>query len=172
MTEPGWVISNAGPLINLAKLNQLSLLPQLFGEVIVPQQVFDEVVTEGLRRHHPDARSVAAFLSRMGWQPTPLPNSETWNSLERYRIDMGERAAIALALDLGNSLLLLDNDMARSVARDLGFLVTGTLGILVQGYQSSVTSRPQFELTLREIEAREDIWLSRALIQQIRARYL
>jgi len=36
------VIADAGPLIAFAKINQLKLLPALFGSVLVTQAVVDE----------------------------------------------------------------------------------------------------------------------------------
>ena len=41
-------ISNAGPLIALAKLGQLGLLMKLFDEIVIPREVFSEVGTNGL----------------------------------------------------------------------------------------------------------------------------
>lgn len=43
------VVSNAGSLIVLAKLNLLHLLKELYGRVHIPRSVYDETVTEGLR---------------------------------------------------------------------------------------------------------------------------
>jgi predicted nucleic acid-binding protein len=44
------VIINATPLIALAVVDQLELLPQIFGDVIVPTTVYNEVVGQGLER--------------------------------------------------------------------------------------------------------------------------
>lgn len=41
------VVSDTSPIINLAIIGQLDLLPKLFQKVILPQAVFDEIVTEG-----------------------------------------------------------------------------------------------------------------------------
>lgn len=51
------VIVNATPLIALALVNQLDLLPQIFDEIIVPKPVYDEVTNQGLER--PGARAIA-----------------------------------------------------------------------------------------------------------------
>ena len=51
-------ISNAGPLIALAKLGQLGLLLDLFDEIVIPREVCNEVVTKGLLIGAPDAESV------------------------------------------------------------------------------------------------------------------
>ena len=49
------VVSNATPLIALAWLEQLNLLPQLFGSVHIPQAVHDEI------QHNPKAVGAAEF---------------------------------------------------------------------------------------------------------------
>ncbi len=41
------VVSNTTPLIGLAQIQQFDLLRQLFGEVYIPQAVFDEAVVAG-----------------------------------------------------------------------------------------------------------------------------
>lgn len=72
-------ISNAGPLIALAKLGQLGLLLKLFNEIVIPREVYSEVVTNGLLLGAPDAVSVD-YLVRQGHilvkdvtLPTPIP---------------------------------------------------------------------------------------------------
>ena len=41
------VVSNATPLIGLASINRFDLLHELFGEIIISQAVYDEVVVAG-----------------------------------------------------------------------------------------------------------------------------
>jgi predicted nucleic acid-binding protein len=60
------VVSNAGPLIALAKLNLLYLLKELYGHVYIPRSVYDETVTEGMRQGHEDARTLFLFLNQVG----------------------------------------------------------------------------------------------------------
>jgi predicted nucleic acid-binding protein len=49
------VVSNAGPLINLAKLGILGVLPKVYTPIWVPPAVYDEVVVRGKEQNHPDA---------------------------------------------------------------------------------------------------------------------
>jgi len=55
-------ICNSGPLIYLAKLNRLDLLADLYGSVIIPRAVHDEVVVFGKQRGHVDALTIQLFL--------------------------------------------------------------------------------------------------------------
>ena len=41
------IVSNASPLIALARIGQLDLLSQLYSEIIIPEAVWHEVVVEG-----------------------------------------------------------------------------------------------------------------------------
>ena len=41
------IVSNAGPLIHLARISKLKLLKTLFGEVVIPNAVKEEVVERG-----------------------------------------------------------------------------------------------------------------------------
>jgi len=41
------VVSDSSPLITLAKIGQLELLPQLYGRIAITPQVYREVVVDG-----------------------------------------------------------------------------------------------------------------------------
>jgi predicted nucleic acid-binding protein len=43
----GVIVSNASPLINLARIGRLDFLHQLYGELMIPEAVWLEVVIEG-----------------------------------------------------------------------------------------------------------------------------
>ena len=59
------VVSNAGPLITLGKLGQLSMLLTLYGDILIPREVYNEVVINGLRLGADDAPAVD-FLVQQG----------------------------------------------------------------------------------------------------------
>ncbi len=44
------VVADSTPLIALARIDQLNLLKELFGAVLIPEAVFREVVTRGKAR--------------------------------------------------------------------------------------------------------------------------
>jgi predicted nucleic acid-binding protein len=41
------MISNASPLINLSRIGELDLLKKLYGEIIIPDAVWNEIAIEG-----------------------------------------------------------------------------------------------------------------------------
>ncbi len=51
-------VSNSTVLIYLAKIGKLALLKELFREVLIPKEVFKEVVINGKEQQQPDAFAV------------------------------------------------------------------------------------------------------------------
>ena len=61
------IVSDASPLINLARLNRFDLLAAFYGQVTIPQAVYDEVVVQGAGRdgsHEVDDRPQTTIVHR------------------------------------------------------------------------------------------------------------
>jgi predicted nucleic acid-binding protein len=158
------VVTNAGPLMALAKLNLLHLLKDLYGRVQFARSVYDEVVVQGMRQGFEDAHVLQQFLHREEWEPTVVTNVPPL--LASAHLDLGERDSLALAFTL-KSLLLIDEERGRDVAHQLGVTVRGTLGILIQAYRSHLISADQLHFHFNELERRTDIWISPALCHRL-----
>ena len=120
------VVSNASPLINLARIGELKLLRQLYGELLIPEAVWQEVVIEGMGQ--PGADEVKAAI----WIKTQTVTNTTLVSALRQELDAGEAEAIALTLETEAEMLLMDERVGREVARHLGLCCTGLIGVLVE----------------------------------------
>ena len=137
------VISNSSVLIALSSISRLQLLEQRFPEgVIVPDAVWREVVETGHGR--PGARKVAdaEWIKRRQVQ-----NRSIVMALET-NLDQGEAEVIALGLEIGADLLLLDEKSARSVVVRLQHPVLGTIGLLIWGKRMGFFPSLANELTL------------------------
>lgn len=121
------VVSNTGPLIALAQIDQFDLLHHLFGKIIIPPFVRAEIQ---------DEISLTA-LTTANWITVQSVHDVLAAQLLREELDPGESEAIILAKELGAALLLLDDRAATRKARALGLRVTGTLGTLLLGKRSS-----------------------------------
>ena len=118
------VISDASPLIGLARVNGIGWLKELFGEVLIPKVVADEVITGGFPAE--EARITAALEA--GWLQIagPIPAGP-----ELPDLDEGEAASIRLALaHPGPALLLIDERSGRAVAQGLGLSIAGTAAVI------------------------------------------
>ena len=97
VTPDAPVVSNAGPLIVLAKLNLLHLLTVLYGSVHLARSVYEEAVTEGIRAGYEDARSLHLFLAQTGWPVHEVQDIPA--DLCTAPLDRGERDTLALAVE-------------------------------------------------------------------------
>ena len=120
--KPRIVVSDAGPLISLGRLDLLPLLGALFAEVQVPGIVVEECLA---RPDKPDAQRIGQALASGLLLRCPAP------SMQRPGLQPGESAAIGRALEIG-AALLMDERAGRARALALGLEVTGTIGMLVR----------------------------------------
>ena len=122
------VVADSSPLIYLSRVGALHVLAALFGDVVVPQAVWDEAV--GRRPAAPGTNMIEeATWLRVVDNPSPLLD---------LGLDAGETAAVLVAESLHADLLLIDERAGRKVAQERGLVVRGTLGVLVQAKQSGV----------------------------------
>jgi predicted nucleic acid-binding protein len=153
------VVSNAGPLIGLAKLGRLAVLGQLYDRVLIPQEVYQEVVINGMRLGAPDADVVQFFIDQGQIQVRPIEVASD-NPLFAYGIDAGEIEAIALAQREAAEWVLIDNAHARRAARAVGLTCKGTVGVLLQAFRHRYITFSDFELLMREIKRQPMLWIS------------
>ena len=118
------IVSNSTPLIALSRINKLELLHSIFGSILIPNAVFDEVVLEGVGKAGVMEVANAPWIIKMEVQNLLAV------SMLQMDLDAGEAEAVVLAKELGADFLLLDEKKARRVARNLEIKHMGTVGIL------------------------------------------
>lgn len=117
------IISNTTPINYLVLIDHIAVLHNLYGRVLIPMAVFDELQATGTPLEvrawiasHPDwleVRSVSIALD-------PSLNF----------LDAGEREAIGLAQELNADAIIMDETEGRAAARAEGLRVIGTLRVL------------------------------------------
>lgn len=122
------VICNTSPLQYLHQLRLIEILESLYGQIIVPYAVQDELeagATLGVDVPH---------LLSYNWISLQQPTSYAAFPLVSD-LGAGETAVLALALEQVGSLVILDDGLARQFAESLNIQRIGTLGILLQAKQ-------------------------------------
>ncbi len=120
------IVSNASPLINLARIGKLDLLYELYGELTVPEAVWQEVVIDGTGQ--PGAEQVR----QSNWIHIRSVNDRRLVQALRQELDAGEAEAIVLAIETEAELLLMDEHLGRETARHLGVRHMGLIGVLLE----------------------------------------
>lgn len=130
------VVSDTSPINNLAAIDQLHLLQQLYGTVLIPEAVYQELTD-------PDfpvagAKEVQTFT----WIQIRAIEDRTMLKALSSELDPGEAEAIVLALEMKAEQVLIDERRGRMIAARLSLHYTGILGVLVeaksQGFISTV----------------------------------
>jgi predicted nucleic acid-binding protein len=150
-------ISNTSPLLYLHRIGAFKWFPSLFEDIWVPSAVVNELKEGKLRGHDVPNPSDYAWMSIT--DPHSIPSE--WITSD---LGLGELAAISLALENPNHIVLLDDDLARKVAQAAGLKVWGTLRVLLEAKEKGLTMsvRPHLE---RLIEA--GMWISSDICQRI-----
>lgn len=126
------VVADAGPLIALAKINQLYLLPALFTEIVITQAVADEC----LRGQSADTPLIKQALDS-GWLQC-VDNPVFKYPLSRS-LGLGEQSSIEYALQTeSDTLLILDDELARKQALRKQLLIVGTAALLFAAQRNAL----------------------------------
>ncbi|MGC8780716.1 MAG: DUF3368 domain-containing protein [Anaerolineae bacterium] len=130
-------VVNATPLISLALLGRLSLLNEIFDEVIVPRSVYEEVVQGGAGKPGVDA------LAEVDW--LKVVSADTSITIEPLLLglDAGELEVLLLARQIEPDWVIIDERLARRVAFAMGLPVKGTLGVLLAAVLAGLLSRQE-----------------------------
>jgi uncharacterized protein len=147
------VVSDTSPITNLAAIDQLDLLRQLYATIAIPLAVYNEMVSvDGLVPG-------AVEVQTLAWiQTETVANTQSVIDLQNSQddIDAGEAEAIALALELKADLLLMDERRGRVLAENCGLNVTGLLGVLLQAKRNGLIPavKPVIDQLIEEADFR------------------
>ena len=115
------IISDTSCLILLDKIGELSILNKLFGNILTTSEVAKEF-----------GRPLPA------WIEIKEPNNKNYQSIIEASVDKGEASAIALAIELDDCLLIIDDLKGRRFAHQLGLTIIGTIGVIVDAKLSGI----------------------------------
>lgn len=128
------IISDTSVITYLIQIEQLELLKQLFGEVIIPEKVKEELS---------QVKGQLAVIESTNWiKIGQITNQELYDKIDED-LDAREAESIVLAIELKADLLLIDEKKGRRIAEKYGLRITGLLGILIEAKE---------ELIIKEIK--------------------
>lgn len=127
------IIADTSCFILLAKIDYLSILQELFEEVTTTAEVLHEY-----GREFPD------------WVKIDSVKQINQQLLLEAEVDKGEASVIALALEVENPLLILDDFKARKLAAQLELQFTGTLGVFLKAKEIGII--PSIKPVLKKIQ--------------------
>lgn len=117
------VISNTSCLIVLDNIGMLEILKDLYGTIIITQEVSEE-----FGKTVPD------------WIEVREVSDKKYLKLMKNFVDLGEASTIALAVEADENITILDDLKARKLAQKLNLKITGTLGIIIKARKKNIIS--------------------------------
>jgi predicted nucleic acid-binding protein len=112
---PKTIISDTSCFIILSNIGELDLLHKVYGQITTTPDI------------------VAEFGETMpDWIEIARVTDSYRQQLLEMQIDKGEASAIALALEIPGSTIILDDYKARKIAKQLNLAYTGTIGVIIK----------------------------------------
>lgn len=115
------VIADTSCLILFSKIELLYILHSLYSDVLVTPEVANEF-----------AEPLPEWINIQPASP------ENIYLFENYNLGIGEITSLALAIELKNSIIILDDGKAKKIAKSHNLNVTGSLGIIVKAKEKNI----------------------------------
>lgn len=150
------VISDSGPLIALSKINHLDILRKFFGKIIIPQAVWTEVVEK--EKGRPGSKEV----QKTNWIEVKKVQNIIGIEALKHEIGTGESETLVLAKELNADIVLIDDKIAREIARSMGLNVAGTLSIIYEAVNNKIIDENFKDII--KLMRKNNIWISDELL--------
>jgi predicted nucleic acid-binding protein len=109
----------------------------MFDDIVVPAAVYDEVVVRGT------GRPGAATIMAADWLQVATPQATPTIEPMLMGLDEGEMQVLLLSLEQQPDWVLIDERLARRIAKAMGIPVKGTLGILLSAVLAGLLSKEE-----------------------------
>ena len=157
------VVSDATPLIHLAKVKSLNLIKELYQKCYITESVYNETVIEGQKYGHDDSKQIVKALD--DWIEIRDPEGNVSEFVKRYSIHVGEATSILLAKEL-SALLLINERDGRETAKIEGVKVKGTIGIIATGVKENKLSHVSAIKILESFASEpSEFWLEPGIVR-------
>jgi len=153
------IVSDTSPINNLAAIDYLYLLQQLYETIVIPDAVHRELTDPTFPVA--GAREVQTFE----WIQVRSLTDRTIIEALSNELDRGEAEAIALAIELEADQVLIDERRGRLVADRLNLRYIGILGILVEAKSQSLI--PAVKPLLHALRDRAGFWIAAPLYERV-----
>jgi hypothetical protein len=146
------IVSNTSPLSNMAVIDEIHLLQEIYPTIIISSTVYTELM------EFSQIKPTIAGLVESGWLSVEHPKNVQLVSRLEQTLDLGEASAIALAIEINAERLLIDERLGRTVATQYGLKIRGIVGILVYAKNQGLPSamKPIIDRLINEAGFRVD----------------
>jgi len=153
------IISDATTIITLINIDEFNLLKLFTKKVILPTEVYDEVVLNVDAEKHLLHQIEQKFVEVLTYK-----NEVIFSELNII-LDRGESAAITLAIE-NKRPLIIDEKKGRAIAKQLEVEIIGLIGILRFLYLEKKLNKDQTQIIIDKLN-KSSFRISKSLIKII-----
>ena len=153
------IVSDTSPVSNLILIERLDILQRLFTEIIVPPAVDAEI--RALKQFGKDLSE----YKNAEWVKVSAPTNLQKVQTLQFKLDEGEAQAIALALEINCDLLLMDERIGTTIARQEGLQTVGLVGVLIKAKEEKIIE--EMREVLNDLKNTAGFWLGEKLEKKI-----
>ncbi len=154
------IVSNASPLIFLAKIEKIELLDKY--EIKIPQQVYEEI-NKGTKIGKEDAQKIESLING---KIIKVEETTIDKEIEKQNMGKGEKAVISLAINQKINIVLLDERKARRIAKFYKLKPKGTIGILIEAWKTAQISKQELKDSIQKL-VKEGYRINETLLLEI-----
>ncbi len=152
------IISNSTPLIALNKVGKLNLLKEIYGEIIIPYAVYEEVIIK------PKLKDIDDFIQNSGFiKIVRIKNNEA-KEFFQPSLHKGEIEVMILAREEKADLSIIDDLLARKYAKYHNLKITGTIGVLIKAKETGLI--PEIKPIIDEL-INSGIYIDKRLYEKV-----
>lgn len=145
------VVSDTSPILNLSVIGRLELLNSLYGDIVVPPTVAQEL-------------SISGFPLKAPWIIVRAADNQSAVRELKEVLDPGESEAIIIAQETSADLLLIDERRGRKIATARSLKCIGLLGVLAEAKRKCIIN--QCGPLLEAMIDKAGFWIGSQLKQQ------
>ncbi len=153
------IVSDISPISNLILISKLQILQSLFKTVIIPPAVDKEIKAMKLIGY-----DISSY-EKADWIITRQLVDKKTLALLKLKIDSGEAEAIALAMEINCDLILIEERLGSTIAKQENLKTIGLAGVLVLAKERGLIN--ELKPILSELKMKAGFWLGEKLVLQI-----
>lgn len=156
------IVADATPIITFLKIDRLDLLQKMYGTIKIPKAVFAELTSN--EEYQVESEKIKKYQFFDVIEVNDF--SKTDLLMRATGLDLGESEALILADEIKADVLIMDEAHGRLVAKQMGFSITGSIGVLIAAYNANLITSDEIKKYV-EIFKTNHRFISRTLLSAL-----
>lgn len=135
-------VSDSTPLIHLAKIGKLNYLEKLFDNILIPKEVYEEIIIKGKKQNKSEVPMIEKAISNF------IIVKDCNSTINQPNLDLGELKAISLCKEQKIRNLLIDENEGYDIALILGLKPLRTSAIILRLLNKKIINLKEFQESL------------------------